>query len=449
MLTSPLCFTDPVQLERVRVLGDADLLRAEQQLARERRRLDAWAVALAGEISRRSSPEFAGEGLARKVGARTPENLIRQLTGSSVREAHMTVRLATTALAPVTAAVISGDLSLAAGDAVIAGLGVESSAASAGELAGAASELLSIADDCTPEQLAVRARELRAQIDESALVAADADRRSRRHLALTPQADGMTRVHGLLDPESAAVVRGAVDAATSPRRGGPRFVASDAAERAERIERDPRTRGQLAVDAIVHLIEAGAVAAPGDVLPPGPALRVVVTLRDLARGSGPAWIEGQSDPVAVPAAERVACSAGLQLALFDESGRALDLGRTQRLFTAKQRAMLALRDGGCRYPGCDRPPSWTEAHHIVPWERGGRTDVRDGILLCRYHHLHLHNSGGEIRRNGDAYVLIPPRSVDPRRRSIPLPTTSPVMRRLRQRAPESLPTPPGPDRKSG
>ncbi|MEP6482771.1 MAG: HNH endonuclease signature motif containing protein [Rhodoglobus sp.] len=42
-----------------------------------------------------------------------------------------------------------------------------------------------------------------------------------------------------------------------------------------------------------------------------------------------------------------------------------------------------MRDGGCRFPGCDRPPSWCEAHHIVPWSHGGRTDLADGLLLCR------------------------------------------------------------------
>ena len=48
----------------------------------------------------------------------------------------------------------------------------------------------------------------------------------------------------------------------------------------------------------------------------------------------------------------------------------------------------ALRDGGCAFPGCDRPPSDCEAHHAKePWHQGGRTDLADGVLLCPHHHL--------------------------------------------------------------
>jgi hypothetical protein len=75
--------------------------------------------------------------------------------------------------------------------------------------------------------------------------------RQKRFLRLIPQADGMTRLSGLLDPESAALVTDAVDAVTAPRRGGPRFVEPGAAARAEAIVRDTRSTEQLALDALV------------------------------------------------------------------------------------------------------------------------------------------------------------------------------------------------------
>jgi len=75
---------------------------------------------------------------------------------------------------------------------------------------------------------------------------------------------------------------------------------------------------------------------------------------------------------------------------------------------------MAVRDGGCRFPGCDRPPAWCEAHHINHWRRdAGRTDVADGLLLCRRHHLLTHNNGLEITRQGGNYFAVPPRSIDP------------------------------------
>ena len=99
---------------------------------------------------------------------------------------------------------------------------------------------------------------------------------------------------------------------------------------------------------------------------------------------------------------------------FDDDGACLDLGREERLFTAKQKAVLAIRDGGCLDPDCTRPPSWTEAHHIDHWQRDdGRTDIADGILLCRRDHLRYHNEGWEVRRRGPTYWLIPPPGVDP------------------------------------
>ncbi|MGN6204967.1 MAG: HNH endonuclease signature motif containing protein, partial [Humibacter sp.] len=91
------------------------------------------------------------------------------------------------------------------------------------------------------------------------------------------------------------------------------------------------------------------------------------------------------------------------------SGRALNLGRTRRLFSPAQRVILRARDGGCLWPGCDRPPWQTEAHHIDNYaEHHGRTDIADGVSLCKFHHLNLHNNHWHIRRHGTHYELIPP-----------------------------------------
>ncbi|MBU1587703.1 MAG: 13E12 repeat family protein, partial [Actinobacteria bacterium] len=80
----------------------------------------------------------------------------------------------------------------------------------------AAAQLLREAPDLTLERLAARARELRSELDLDGVADREAQLRSRRYLHLTPQADGMTRLSGLLDPESAATVVATFDAATSP-----------------------------------------------------------------------------------------------------------------------------------------------------------------------------------------------------------------------------------------
>ena len=90
---------------------------------------------------------------------------------------------------------------------------------------------------------------------------------------------------------------------------------------------------------------------------------------------------------------RIACDAQLTALLLDEHGVVVDLGRTRRLFSPQQRRLLAVRDSGCRFPGCDRPPAHTDAHHVVSWLDGGPTDLANALLLCRHHHRHVHEGG--------------------------------------------------------
>ena len=117
------------------------------------------------------------------------------------------------------------------------------------------------------------------------------------------------------------------------------------------------------------------------------------------------------------------CADGFVPILFDKDGQQImNVGRDERFFTPRQRTGLAARDGGCRFPDCDRPPSWTEAHHINEWDRDhGRTDIADGVLLCRHHHMLVHNNGWQITRTGTEYFVVPPRSLDAEQHPIPAP----------------------------
>jgi hypothetical protein len=97
-----------------------------------------------------------------------------------------------------------------------------------------------------------------------------------------------------------------------------------------------------------------------------------------------------------------------------------------------------VRDGGCLWPGCSQPPAFTEAHHTKQWKRDrGPTDIEHGVLLCRFHHMLLHNNHWELRRlPGEAgFWLIPPPTVDPDQQPIRLRSKSPLIRQVqRQRA---------------
>jgi hypothetical protein len=125
------------------------------------------------------------------------------------------------------------------------------------------------------------------------------------------------------------------------------------------------------------------------------------------------------DHISVGEARRLACGAGILPMILGGDSAPLDLGRTARLFDAHQRAALAHRDRGCVFPGCERPPAWTEAHHVTPWARGGKTDVSNGALLCGFHHRLIHAGDWDIRIAADGLPeVIPPERIDTQRRPI-------------------------------
>jgi hypothetical protein len=79
----------------------------------------------------------------------------------------------------------------------------------------------------------------------------------------------------------------------------------------------------------------------------------------------------------------------------------LDVGRASRVVTPAQRAALAVRDGGCVLPDCDRPLAWCEGHHLLHWLDGGPTDLANLALVCRAHHRALHEGGWRLTRGPD------------------------------------------------
>jgi hypothetical protein len=424
-------------LEGMSRADDLVVIEAMRAWGRARREVDAGLATLAGIVAARSTLELGYDGLAQRSGARTADALVSRLTGTSGPEARTITAVGSMMSDPapwlgeVATRVSVGDVSIGAAAAIQSGLGSPSPTVAADDLADAAHELLVTAGSLPPEKVARHARERRDELDEAGILDREMALREKRFLRLTRQPDGMTRIIGLLDPESAALVADAVDAVTTPRRGGPRFVDSDAAARAEAIVRDERTTEQLAVDALVELVRIAAAVDKGRVFGTRrPSVRVHVTAADLARGAGAAHWEGQAVAVSVATVERIACGDGFLAIDFDGRGEALRLGRSRRTFSEAQKVALAAIWGGCAVSECDRPPSWTEAHHIKEWHRDhGATDVGNGILLCRHHHLLVHNNGWKVRRRGPEYLLEPPPGDRLHRAAYRLIPKNPVFRR--------------------
>jgi hypothetical protein len=410
----------------VESVSDAALTTLVERYGAAKRVVEAGLARLSGEVARRSALELGYGGLAQRTGDRTPEAFVARITGTTAPQAKSLVDVGSMLnqpapwLAGVAEQVQSGTVSVATAGAIKRGLGTPSASVAADDLLDAADTLLAEATDHTPEHVGTLARDLRDGLDAAAVADREAQRRARRFLKLTPLPDGMTRLTGLLDPESAAIVKAALDPLTSPRRGGPRFVDADDQARARAIADDPRTIGQLTHDGFVELVRIGSHADDGRLYgSKKPAVHLNVTLADLdARrlagvDTGYAHLHGETANLSLATAERMLCAGGYLPVLFDDNLNAINHGRTHRLFTTAQKAILAIIWGGCAVDGCPRPPSWTEAHHIDHYIRDhGDTNVDRGILLCRHHHLLIHNNGWTITDNGKPHegrwVMHPP-----------------------------------------
>jgi len=105
-------------------------------------------------------------------------------------------------------------------------------------------------------------------------------------------------------------------------------------------------------------------------------------------------LDGFGTPLTPATVRRLACDARIIPAVLDTDGAILDLGRAARLASPDQVRYLRSRDKCCTFPGCDRPPSWCEAHHLREWTTDlGETNVDNLALLCTRHHTDVHTRG--------------------------------------------------------
>lgn len=442
--------------ELPRAVSDLDdpaavaLVELGSRLAKSANQLCAIGAAV---IARRSERGAGQSGVAQSRGHRNTVTLVQELTGSTRSDAAKHVRVGESLLhdmrvssavsttdgrdgepgndatppAPwdecLTTALFAGAITTAQHDAIRRGLGEpptrgdEHTATAAREAwAVAAVELAAEATSRTVEELARTARTIRDRLDPAGAHTRFEQRYLGRAFRTYTDADGIHHGHLTFEDEGFAWVRAIADAALRPRRGGPRFV--DAAERAaaEELSIDHRTNDQLAYDLVIDVLRAGALADAKEVFGTRQAgIRVVHVASADDSDTAPAVLEDDGTTLPRWLVSTRSCEAGRVAVTVEGNGRPLDVDREQRLFTPRQRIALALRDGGCLWRGCDRPASYCEAHHIDEWAADrGRTDVDRGILLCRHHHMTLHNGGWRITRDGQqSFQLHPPHGETP------------------------------------
>jgi Domain of unknown function (DUF222)/HNH endonuclease len=275
-------------------------------------------------------------------------------------------------------------------------------------------------------------------------------RHARRGLWLAPTFAGMVAVDGLLEPEAGQTLLAALEPlarpadATDSRSGSQRNAdaLTELARRALEAGRLPQTGGvrpQLLVTVDLDSLLGRPNGLGGETGWAGPLdpeacrrlacdgtlTRVIVTRQpshhhqlgqpdhpdhpDPGSGTKPPSVAEDPNPIQGLQGRLRAATALLPPTLGGAPTQPLEVGRTTRVIQPAQRSALAVRDGGCVVPDCQRPLAWCEAHHLRHWLHGGPTDLANLALVCRAHHRAVHEGGWRLQRDPDGRLTaIPP-----------------------------------------
>ncbi len=180
----------------------------------------------------------------------------------------------------------------------------------------------------------------------------------------------------------------------------------------------PRVVVTLAYDQLLRMaikagFSAGKRSGDEDLTVPHPNLG----------GSLAGHLVGSGEPIPAGVLRRWLCEADLLPVVLGGASEVLDVGRSERLATPAIRTALEVRDQGCVFPGCEKPPQACQAHHITPWWAGGSTSLVNMVLACPQHHGIVepgHDPTADrwqVRLRPDQVPeVIPPRRVDPHQR---------------------------------
>lgn len=207
---------------------------------------------------------------------------------------------------------------------------------------------------------------------------------------------GVFDYHLTLDAEGRAVLEAALGPLSAPRPA--------------EGERDLRSADRRRGDALVQLVRRAVAADGTSGKNTSTTLFLTMEWESLRDETGAARTLGGLDAGTMLAPEtvrRLACDASVIPVVLGSAGEVLDLGRSVRFFSPAQTRRLWLRDGGCTYPGCGAPPTWTDAHHLVHWTDFGPSDLTNAALLCGRHHTTVHQrrlAGMVVRGPGGEHV---------------------------------------------
>jgi Domain of unknown function (DUF222)/HNH endonuclease len=258
--------------------------------------------------------------------------------------------------------------------------------------------LVGAAETLEPGAMRTLTQATRLRLDPDGVLADANHAHQRRWFDCDQTYGGVWVMRGELDADNGALVKTALDALSHPAGPG-----------------DTRLASQRRADALVELAATQLRCGDHrDVHGQRPHLMVTVSADTLRSGADapPAELRGVG-PIHPETARRLACDAVRTMVTVASTAGStgvmpLSVGRATRTIPAHLRTALHLRDQGCRFPGCDRPPGWTDGHHIIHWAEGGPTELENLVSLCRPHHRAVHEQGWRIHIADGIAVVEPP-----------------------------------------
>jgi hypothetical protein len=265
-------------------------------------------------------------------------------------------------------------------------------------LEAAEEQLVKVAKDQDPRELATFGREVLARLDTDGAEPAEDDAHAKRSLRLR-EVDGGVKFNGFLPGAIGAQFKTQIHTLSKPHK------TIDG-------ERDPRSQEERQADGFGVILDA---AAGNPDYPSVPHLTVTIDFEDLKAELGTtAGAVGElvfGDNLSASAVRLLACDAAVLPIVLGGDSQPLDVGTEQRFVNRYLRRALNKRDKGCVV--CKAPPWMCHAHHIIHWANGGPTSLQNLVLLCAAHHRAVHAGQWAISIAGGIVNVTRPSWADP------------------------------------
>lgn len=241
-------------------------------------------------------------------------------------------------------------------------------------------KLLPLARESSPGKFHYRCMHYRHAVNAAACADQQNELVENRRLKLSTAEDGCLLISGILDPVGGAAVRTALDPLAKP----------------DGVLEDRSSERRYADALVEFAIKGGQMVVQ---------MQVTSSVETLLGLVGAPGAENEFTlPITSRTVERWACDCSISRVLLKDSV-VIDVGRAERTISGPRRRALISRDQHCQWPGCERPGSWCDGHHLVHWIRGGGSEIENQVLLCVRHHHRVHEGNWQLVRTDDGRLL--------------------------------------------